>query len=564
MEVQRLGPYRLLERIGAGGMGEVFLASLEREQGFSRRLAIKRILPALSADPAFRELFAAEARLAASLSHPNVLLVTDYGRDGDACYLAMEHVDGADLARLCQLARARGKAFEADFVLAAGLGCARALGYAHGLSPALVHGDVNPHNLLAGRQGELKLADFGLARLRGASGGGPSGGKPAYMPPEIARGQSADERSDLYGLGAVLFELVCGQPPVDIRGCTPEQAVERARRSRVPPAASLALQAHPALCRVIDRALVADPLQRYPDAQELEEDLMRVAAGLGCDAGPRAIERCAGELLDAPIPQSGRDAPAATLLARSHRPQPRRLALGSATALAAALLAAGLILDLFDSPGTPVVVAPAPRASYPIVSKDISSDSDSLSDSPGTSAKPDSTSAKPDTMPDTSVKPSTSVKPRIPEKARGAKPVLHANPDSQGAEPNATEPESPAPESPGTSLACLKAPGSWRWRLDQGEERSGPIDLALLPGAHLLRIRGAGLQATLRLERRGAGLRLVARSRPFAVLRIDGKPRGLTPIADIEIGPGTHRISLAAQGAEPLRLELELPEIPSD
>jgi eukaryotic-like serine/threonine-protein kinase len=209
------GKYRLDRRLGGGGMAEVFAGSTVGAEGFSRRVAIKRVLPGFSDDAAFARMFVAEAQISAQLVHSNIVSVLDFDRDGDGrLFLVMELVDGVSLDAL--LATGLLPLPAVIFVIAEVL---RGLGFAHDLPitgdlRGVVHRDVSPHNVLLSWEGAVKVSDFGIAKARAASEASASvfiKGKPAYMSPEQANGQALDGRSDLFAVGVVLWEMLVGR-----------------------------------------------------------------------------------------------------------------------------------------------------------------------------------------------------------------------------------------------------------------------------------------------------------------------------------------------------------------
>jgi serine/threonine-protein kinase len=196
-------------------MAEVFAGSAVGAEGFSRRVAIKRVLPGFSDDAAFARMFVAEAQISAQLVHPNIVSVIDFDRDGDGrLFLVMELVDGVSLDAL--LATGLLPLPVVIFVVAEIL---RGLGFAHDLPitgdlRGVVHRDVSPHNVLLSWEGAVKVSDFGIAKARAASEASASvfiKGKPAYMSPEQANGQPLDGRSDLFAVGVVLWEMLVGR-----------------------------------------------------------------------------------------------------------------------------------------------------------------------------------------------------------------------------------------------------------------------------------------------------------------------------------------------------------------
>jgi serine/threonine-protein kinase len=209
--------YQLGDKLGVGGMAEVFLGTMIGVEGFVRQVAIKRVLAGLSQVPTFAMMFVAEAQIAAQLTHPNIVSILDFSRDlEDRLFLVMEYIDGKDLASV--LAAGPIRPSLAIFIVVEML---RGLGYAHELpapmtgTRGVVHRDVSPQNLLVSYEGAVKVSDFGLAKARAASDGVWSGtvrGKPSYMSPEQVCGDVLDGRTDLYAVGVMLWEMLAGRP----------------------------------------------------------------------------------------------------------------------------------------------------------------------------------------------------------------------------------------------------------------------------------------------------------------------------------------------------------------
>ena len=200
---ERIGRYLLQGKIGSGSTGTVYLAV---EPDLERRVAVKQLAPQLAGDPEFLRRFRDEARTMAHLNHPNCVKVFDFFEEGGSSYLVCEYVDGASLREVLDQAKKLSPR-QALGVLKGAL-----LGLAHAHSLGLVHRDIKPENLLCDRQGTSKLADFGLT-TSSTEQEAPSQGSPLYMSPEQAKGGPVDQRSDIYSCGAVLFELLTGQPP---------------------------------------------------------------------------------------------------------------------------------------------------------------------------------------------------------------------------------------------------------------------------------------------------------------------------------------------------------------
>src|SRR5262245_54105617 len=191
----RFGPFEPVQRLGAGGMAETFVAVRRGPAGFEQRVCIKRILPAYEGDRDFVEAFLREARTSAQLRHANIVQVLDFGLADDSHYLALELIDGIDLRALLRR-RSESPALDAEHVTLIAADLALARDHAHGggqAREAIVHRDISPSNVLASRAGEIKLVDFGIARAIGGTHHTATGiikGKVPYLPPEyIERGE---------------------------------------------------------------------------------------------------------------------------------------------------------------------------------------------------------------------------------------------------------------------------------------------------------------------------------------------------------------------------------------
>lgn len=281
------GRYELLERIGQGGMADIFLARAFGAAGFEKKLVIKRIREEHAQDPRFVNLFIQEARIGVHLNHPNLASVYELGKVGEIWFIAMEWVNGPDLNRLLRALRARGERMPPAIAVRILAEALRGLGHAHGLPDVpdapvgMIHRDISPHNVLVSTTGDVKLVDFGVAQLRleadepSAStppgGARKVGGKQRYMSPEQARGAAVDARSDLYSAGMVLWELLTGERMY--ADLTPEARQEHLAAGTVQDPAQLGIELDPELCPIVRRALAPDPTDRYPHALAFEEDL---------------------------------------------------------------------------------------------------------------------------------------------------------------------------------------------------------------------------------------------------------------------------------------------------
>ncbi len=282
------GRFHLLERIGAGGMGEVFRAEMRGPDGFSRTVVVKRMLPELAAEADAVAMFVDEARLAARLIHPNIVQVHDFGKVGARYFLVMEYVAGCDLSRLLgYLADQKRNLPVATSItvvaaLLEGLAFAHELRGADGAPLGLVHRDVTPSNVLLGTSGEIKLTDFGIAKTRERlehTRIGVIKGKQHYMSPEQASGRPLDARSDLFAAGVILFRLLTGHRP--FRGDAGGELLDNIRHGRHASPESLNPELGPGLCAVLARALQTDAGARFQTAREFRQALL--AEGMAPD-----------------------------------------------------------------------------------------------------------------------------------------------------------------------------------------------------------------------------------------------------------------------------------------
>src|SRR5580704_1636651 len=214
--------YRRLFTLGRGGMGTVEVALEQGPAGSGRVVALKHLLPERARDARAKDMFLREARVAALITHPNVVHALDFGEERGELFIAMEYVEGEPLSRVLAAALERGEPLDAAIVaellaeVCDGLDAAHELRDAKGQSLNVVHRDVSPHNVMVAYAGHAKVLDFGVAKFElDASGArtrtGEVKGKMAYMSPEQALGEKLDRRADLFGVGAVLFECLAGE-----------------------------------------------------------------------------------------------------------------------------------------------------------------------------------------------------------------------------------------------------------------------------------------------------------------------------------------------------------------
>jgi serine/threonine-protein kinase len=279
---RRFGKYTLIRKLALGGMAELFLALQKSMAGFEKLIVVKRILPHLAKDRAFIDLLLAEARIAATLNHPNVAHIYDVGEVDGQFYIAMEHIHGEDLRSIVRQMKKVGEtAFPLEHALAIVMGCCGGLAYAHertsldGQPMDIVHRDVSPQNILVTFTGDVKLVDFGIAKAgRGQmedTGSGQLKGKVPYMSPEQAQGLVLDGRSDIFSLGIMLFELCTGKRL--FRGANEMETLKMIVEGEYPKPRALNPNLQPRLEEIILRSLEKDPAKRYQSARDMQGDL---------------------------------------------------------------------------------------------------------------------------------------------------------------------------------------------------------------------------------------------------------------------------------------------------
>jgi TonB family protein len=290
---EAFGQYTLLEKIAVGGMAEVWKARMRGVEGFQKMVAIKKILPHMSDNAEFIGMFIDEAKLAAQLGHPNIVHIYDLGKIGRCYYIAMEYVDGKDLRSILNAGRRAGAPLPTGLALLIAARLASALDYAHrkrdfeGRELGLVHRDVSPQNVLISYEGDVKLCDFGIAKAVSKAGQTQMGalkGKLQYMSPEQAWGRPVDARSDIFSLGAVLFELLTGERL--FTGESEMSVLEAVRQGRTRSARAVDPAIPEEVDEIVARALAQDIQGRFQSAGELGHRLETVLHGLGPAPGP--------------------------------------------------------------------------------------------------------------------------------------------------------------------------------------------------------------------------------------------------------------------------------------
>jgi len=280
----RFGQYELLERIASGGMAELFRARRTGVEGFQKIVAIKKILPHIANNDEFITMFADEAKLAAQLSHPNIVHIYDLGKiEAGGYFIAMEYVEGTDLRTILRSGRELRLPLPVPLAVYVACKVASALDYAHrrrgagGEELRIVHRDVSPQNILISHEGEIKLCDFGIAKADTKASRTESGslkGKLQYMSPEQAWGRAIDHRSDLFSLGTVLHEMLTGERL--FRGESDMTVLEAVRKAEVTPPSRTNPEVPAVLDTIVLKALARDPNARFTTGSEMLRDLESV------------------------------------------------------------------------------------------------------------------------------------------------------------------------------------------------------------------------------------------------------------------------------------------------
>jgi eukaryotic-like serine/threonine-protein kinase len=295
-----IGKYRLVSRLGAGGMGEVWLAKASGYGGFSKTVVLKTLLPELASDPLFVELLAREAKTCSTLSHPNLIEVFDFTEHRGIYLLAMEHVLGQPLNAIMKAAHARGWSLPAWFALRIAWDCLCGLQCAH--DQGVIHCDLSPSNVMVTYTGATKVLDFGVAHTAAL---GPKSdrlkGKYSYMAPERIRSHATDRRTDIYALGVMLYLVFTGRLP--FTGDSDAELLYKITHEKLVAPSSM-IEIEPAIEQVILRAMHPDPALRFQSAADVLEALapcldgqlgtygqQHVAAFVNMLFGPQAVSQ---------------------------------------------------------------------------------------------------------------------------------------------------------------------------------------------------------------------------------------------------------------------------------
>ena len=285
--------YELVQRIARGGMAEIFLAHARGAAGFQKKVVIKRVLPHLSGEPSFVKMFLQEARVGARLSHANIVQIIDFGQAEGTYFICMEYVEGRSLLDVVVQTRRAGTSIPTGIAVKIVSQIAEGLHHAHNATDSageplgIVHRDVSPSNILVSFGGVAKISDFGIAKAKSAllqTRSGTVKGKYAYMSPQQCLSQPLDNRSDIFSLGIVLFEVTT-YSRLFARSAE-ALTIHALLTEPVPRPSTLVPDYPPILEQIVMHCLERDPEQRYPDGLSLHRDLEKYLrdSDQGCGA----------------------------------------------------------------------------------------------------------------------------------------------------------------------------------------------------------------------------------------------------------------------------------------
>ncbi|MCK6570423.1 protein kinase [Myxococcota bacterium] len=530
----KFGNYYLIERVNIGGMAEVFKGVSYGVEGFERLFAVKRVLPNISEDQEFIEMFIDEAKIAVQLNHANIGQIFELGNAENSYFIAMEFVQGKDLRALFDRVRKRNERIDIPMTCHIVKEVCEALEYAHNKKNErqealnLVHRDVSPQNIIVSYDGEVKLIDFGIAKAAGKASKTQAGilkGKFGYMSPEQVRGRPIDRRSDIFSLGVVLFELLtlerCFQGESDF------STLEKVRNVDIRRPASLNRDIPPELERIVLKALSRSPEERYQSAAELQDALQKFLYQSGSFYARKDLSGWMKRTFDADFRDEQRKLQAFREYARENIPEARR---ASSTP--------GIVREP-DTLPTPNDAPPPPRAGT----------------GPAFKAQLPSLSWEDDEV-ETSIwdqKPSDII---AVQDVQGTPPA-HRDPPAFGAPAAAPAGPLPSEARPALSDTELLLPA----QATLPARRAGDGRVAALIGITAVALLVAGVIVWMALSGQSAPARLTFETTPRAVtIFLDNAllHQGATPFSTDGVTAGTRHLRVEAEGYKPHAQDLLL------
>ena len=397
---ERFGRYVLLDRIGEGGMAEVYRAIMPGAEGFRRTFVIKKILPKFNQSASFVDMFVKEARIVALLNHPSIVQVYDFGSVDGQYFLAMEYLRGHDVMAILRRVREMKRLFPIPVAVFVAHEVAGALAYAHTLAGAdgeplgIVHRDISPSNVMCLREGGVKLLDFGIASAASevsTERTDPASfkGKLRYMAPERLRNEMFDARSDLYSLGVMFWELLTCRRL--FRGASDKEILTNALDMPIPVPSALRPEVPASLDAIVMRMLERDPTKRYESGSQLADELEDVLHktkfksrhlprllvdlfGSGSHSSQLAMATVSPELLasigdeNSQVGSAKEISASVSVVVSGESRRGRKLLFAAAATVFLAAAALGLHLLLSDAPSArpaPIVVPPVASVPTP-------------------------------------------------------------------------------------------------------------------------------------------------------------------------------------------------------
>jgi serine/threonine-protein kinase len=559
-------------------MAEVFLATQKGPEGFERQIAIKRILPHLIDAPDFVGMFMDEARLAARLSHPNVAHIYEFGKAEDYYFIAMEYIDGLNVADVCRSARESPVPLEHAVRIAADT-CA-GLHYAH--QQGVVHRDVSPQNILVSRDGAVKIVDFGIAKAAhqmNRTRPGVIKGKSAYMSPEQVEGHTLDGRSDVFSVGIVLYELVTGVPL--FRRDDASAAMKQIREGNLSPPEQHRSDIPPALSRAICKALAVNRDDRYDSAAEMQLELERVLQATGRISTSALLaefvrSRCAT------LPQANRDG---VPVSRTQRILPGAPGQSLPTALLThrrrrtlGIAGAGFIAMAGGVGAAVVLLRPGPTPMTPVAEPEPPTRAPAVAPTPAPAVAPNPAPAvAPNPAPAATPNPAPAVAPNpAPEVAPTPRPTVAPTPAS-AATPTPPHDDAILP----AHLTVLSDPSGASVSVDGHALGRTPVrNASFQPGPHHVTLTLSGHQKKDRAIRLAAGESqtleldlaklepaptpptppgyLTVRTIPWARVYEGAQLVGTTPLANQALAAGPHKLTFVTEDGKRIEKPVDI------
>lgn len=313
--VERLGKYELLNKIAAGGMAEILVARAHSLPGVEKVVVIKRLLPQFADKQEFIDMFLDEARIAATLNHPNIVQMYDFGPMDGGYFMALEYLHGEDLRAIHRRHITEHRTLPIEHAITVASSVARGLHHAHeakgfdGKGLAIVHRDVSPHNVFVTFDGAVKLVDFGIAKSKNRvsqTRHGTLKGKVPYMSPEQLRNEPIDRRADIYALGVLLYEVTTGQRPYAVTSGGEFGLMMAIARGQIRPPSAVRADYPPELEAIVLRAIARRREDRYQTAKELDAALEEFALRAGLRTGANPLSAYMHETFGARLEQWGK------------------------------------------------------------------------------------------------------------------------------------------------------------------------------------------------------------------------------------------------------------------